>query len=334
VGLGTLTGFGVVHPLPGIWDGATLNTAITLPIGVEAYAVYALAIATDTRPLTTTGRRYAWASAAAALLLGMAGQIAYHLMDTYAPGTAPWWIIAMVSCLPVLVLGAASLLWHLTAKVVDPTPDDVTGWQTSERALSPDDVPASSSLVGDAVASSVASPESLDASWSPSAHESDASPLLLAPRGISAVRTTATHATHATHATQARPARLVTPRPSTSGVSADDDTLRAYVSRAREQRAQAGELAVRRLLAEDGRTAGSARIRAALKAAAAASGVQTPDQTETNHQAPMSSTEESPQGRSTELTTSNDTCIYNPKQRMNTNSKERKPEHATPMQCD
>jgi hypothetical protein len=120
VGLGQLTGFGVVHPLPGIWDGATLNTAITLPIGVEAYAVYALSVATDTRPLTTVGRRYAWASAGAALMLGMAGQIAYHLMDAKTVGMAPWWIVAMVSCLPVLVLGAASLLWHLTAKDTEP----------------------------------------------------------------------------------------------------------------------------------------------------------------------------------------------------------------------
>jgi hypothetical protein len=33
VGLGTLCGFGVVHPLPGIADGFTINTAITLPVG-------------------------------------------------------------------------------------------------------------------------------------------------------------------------------------------------------------------------------------------------------------------------------------------------------------
>src|SRR6266516_176253 len=43
VGLGGLCGFGVIHPLPGIWGGARLNTAITLPVGVEAYATYALA---------------------------------------------------------------------------------------------------------------------------------------------------------------------------------------------------------------------------------------------------------------------------------------------------
>lgn len=35
VGLGELTGFGTVRPLPGIWPGLELDTAITLPIGVE-----------------------------------------------------------------------------------------------------------------------------------------------------------------------------------------------------------------------------------------------------------------------------------------------------------
>ena len=44
VGLGTLTGFGVVHPLPGIADGFTINSAITLPIGVETYTAFALRV--------------------------------------------------------------------------------------------------------------------------------------------------------------------------------------------------------------------------------------------------------------------------------------------------
>ncbi len=106
----------MVHPLPGIWDTLTINTAITLPVGVEAYAVYALAVATDPRPVTTFARRWAWASAAGALLLGMAGQIAYHLLDAHSVRVAPWWVVALVSSLPVLVLGAASLLWHLAAR--------------------------------------------------------------------------------------------------------------------------------------------------------------------------------------------------------------------------
>jgi len=42
VGLGGLCGFGPIHPLPGIADGFTINTAITLPVGVEAYGAYAL----------------------------------------------------------------------------------------------------------------------------------------------------------------------------------------------------------------------------------------------------------------------------------------------------
>jgi hypothetical protein len=140
VGLGTLTGFGVVHPLPGIWDGLTLNTAITLPVGVEAYAVYALSVATDARPLSERARRYAWGSAAAALLLGMGGQIAYHLVDAAGAARAPWWVVALVSCLPVVVLGAASLLWHLAG---DPVPEAV---RAEASALPPLDVPVPDAL--------------------------------------------------------------------------------------------------------------------------------------------------------------------------------------------
>jgi hypothetical protein len=42
VGIAQKTGFGLVRPLPGIWPALHLDTAITLPIGVEAYAAYAL----------------------------------------------------------------------------------------------------------------------------------------------------------------------------------------------------------------------------------------------------------------------------------------------------
>lgn len=44
VGLGGLTGFGPVHLLPGIAPNFQVNTAITLPIGVETYAAYALRV--------------------------------------------------------------------------------------------------------------------------------------------------------------------------------------------------------------------------------------------------------------------------------------------------
>ncbi len=33
-----MTGSGLVSPLPGIWPSLHLDTAITLPVGVEAYA--------------------------------------------------------------------------------------------------------------------------------------------------------------------------------------------------------------------------------------------------------------------------------------------------------
>jgi len=126
VGLGELVGFGVVHPLPGIWDEVTLNTAITLPVGVEAYAMYALSVATSTAPITRAARRFAWISSVAALALGMVGQVAYHLMAADQMTSAPWPIVAAVSCLPVLVLGVASVLWHLAGQTASPASDTAT----------------------------------------------------------------------------------------------------------------------------------------------------------------------------------------------------------------
>jgi hypothetical protein len=36
VGIAQKTGFGLVSPLPDIWPSLHLDTAITLPVGVEA----------------------------------------------------------------------------------------------------------------------------------------------------------------------------------------------------------------------------------------------------------------------------------------------------------
>ena len=114
VGIGTMTGFGQIHPLPGIWDGLHLNTAITLPIGVEAYAAYALRIWLASGLLVSgRTRRFAKWSAIASLLLGMAGQVAYHLLTEAGARHAPWGITTAVSCLPVLVLGMGSALTHM-----------------------------------------------------------------------------------------------------------------------------------------------------------------------------------------------------------------------------
>lgn len=110
VGLGERTGFGVVQPFPGIpyLDGVTVNTAITLPIGVETYAAYALRVWLS-GAANDRARRFARWSATISLVLGGAGQVAYHLMvvGRFDPVTI------VVSCLPVAVLGMGVALAHL-----------------------------------------------------------------------------------------------------------------------------------------------------------------------------------------------------------------------------
>ncbi|MGO1057467.1 ABC transporter permease [Crossiella sp. CA198] len=113
VGLGKLTGFGPVDLLPGIAGGFVLNTAITLPIGVEAYAAFALRVWLSGATRSAKARRFAKVSAVGSLLLGMAGQGAYHLMTAAGMTQAPWQITAFVSCLPVVVLGCGAALAHL-----------------------------------------------------------------------------------------------------------------------------------------------------------------------------------------------------------------------------
>ncbi|MEV6695080.1 ABC transporter permease [Micromonospora sp. NPDC051196] len=112
VGLGGLTGFGVVHPLPGIADGFAINTAITLPIGVETYGAYALYVWLSGR-VPDRARRFAKWSAIASLLVGALGQVAYHLLVAAGVQVAPWWITTAVACLPVAVLGMGAALAHL-----------------------------------------------------------------------------------------------------------------------------------------------------------------------------------------------------------------------------
>ncbi|MFI7429799.1 ABC transporter permease [Micromonospora sp. NPDC049836] len=112
VGLGGLTGFGVVHPLPGIADGVSLNTAITLPIGVETYGAYALYVWLSGR-VPDRARAFARWSALGSLAVGALGQVAYHLLAAAGVTAAPWWITTAVACLPVAVLGMGAALAHL-----------------------------------------------------------------------------------------------------------------------------------------------------------------------------------------------------------------------------
>ncbi|MEU8330021.1 ABC transporter permease [Micromonospora sp. NPDC048839] len=112
VGLGGLTGFGIVHPLPGIWDSLSINSAITLPIGVETYGAYALYVWLSGR-VPAPALRFAKWSALGSLVVGALGQVAYHLLVAAGITSAPWWITTAVACLPVAVLGMGAALAHL-----------------------------------------------------------------------------------------------------------------------------------------------------------------------------------------------------------------------------
>jgi hypothetical protein len=144
VGLGTLCGFGLVQPFPGIvsWH---LNTAITLPIGVEAYGAYALG-AWLTPGTPARARTFARRSALGALALGMLGQVVYHLLAAAHAARAPWPVVVLVACLPVVTLGFGAGLTHLLR-----VPDDPDAAPLDERrgvepatvlAADPDPVPA------------------------------------------------------------------------------------------------------------------------------------------------------------------------------------------------
>lgn len=119
VGLGRLTGFGPIQLLPGIWDDLTINSAITLPIGVEAYAAFALRVWLSGSTHTDRARRFAKWSALGSLALGMVGQVAYHLMSAASVTQAPWPVTTLVSCLPVVVLGSGAALAHLVRDSTD-----------------------------------------------------------------------------------------------------------------------------------------------------------------------------------------------------------------------
>jgi hypothetical protein len=137
VGIGQMTGFGQVHPLPGIWGSFHLDTAVTLPVGVEAYAAYALrAWLSASAAVSDRTRRFARWSAIGSLLLGMAGQVAYHLLAQARVAHAPWGITTAVSCLPVLVLGMGAALAHLLR--ADAHRTDLAGQAGSPR---PDQAP-------------------------------------------------------------------------------------------------------------------------------------------------------------------------------------------------
>jgi len=145
VGIAHMTGFGLVCPLPGIWPSLHLDTTITLPVGVEAYAAYALrAWLGSGQHVSPRTRRFAKWSAIGSFALGMAGQIAYHLLAQAQMTRAPWAITTLVSCLPVLVLGMGTALAHMLhadaaaadtgSKTAAPAGARSPAWSAADRA--------------------------------------------------------------------------------------------------------------------------------------------------------------------------------------------------------
>ncbi len=139
VGIAQKTGFGLVAPLPGIWPSLHLDTAITLPVGVEAYATYALRawLARDSA-ISARRRRFAKWSAISSFALAMAGQVAYHyhLKAQAGMARAPWAVTTVVSCLPVLVLGMGTALAHMLRADAAEAPGSGTGQPAVLRPVS------------------------------------------------------------------------------------------------------------------------------------------------------------------------------------------------------
>lgn len=131
VGLGTMCGFGLIHPLPGIWDAARIDTAITLPVGVEAYGTYALYVWLSGEVSDET-RLFARNSALGALALGCLGQIAFHLLAAAHWAVAPWPVVVAVACLPVVTLALAATLFH--RRRADPGPAEQAAQEATGEA--------------------------------------------------------------------------------------------------------------------------------------------------------------------------------------------------------
>ena len=139
VGIAQKTGFGLVSPLPGIWPSLHLDTSITLPVGVEAYAAYALrAWLAGEHSISGRTRRFAKWSAICSFALGMAGQVAYHLLAQAGAARAPWPVTTIVSCLPVLVLAMGTTLAHMLRADAAPDGPDSGGTAGPATAWSPD----------------------------------------------------------------------------------------------------------------------------------------------------------------------------------------------------
>jgi hypothetical protein len=114
VGLGGLAGFGPVTLLPGIADHFQVNLAVTLPTGMELYAVIGLRVWISDHTRAPRTRRFAMWSSITALVVGCLGQVAYHVLSAATVhSNTPMIITVCVSCIPVVLLGTGAALFHL-----------------------------------------------------------------------------------------------------------------------------------------------------------------------------------------------------------------------------
>jgi hypothetical protein len=153
VGLGGMCGFGLVQPFPGIapWH---LDTAITLPVGVEAYGAYALGAWLRPDGIPARARAFAKRSAIGSLALGMSGQVIFHLLAAAHSPRAPWPVVVAVACMPVAVLGFGAGLTHLL-RAAGPEPEPVAA--APPEAAEPQAVKVPSPVPADAESAAEAS---------------------------------------------------------------------------------------------------------------------------------------------------------------------------------
>jgi hypothetical protein len=130
--------------------------------GVEAYAAYALrAWLTREDWISGRTRRFARCSAICSFALGMAGQVAYHLLAQAGSARAPWPVTTLVSCLPVLVLAMGTALAHMLradahtatggpdhAGTAGPAAPRSAGWSAGDQAGPAQDQSAARSKSG------------------------------------------------------------------------------------------------------------------------------------------------------------------------------------------
>ncbi|WP_401001042.1 helix-turn-helix domain-containing protein [Agromyces sp. GXQ0307] len=111
VELGRMAGFGPVNLLPGITN-LEVDLSITLPIGMETYAAWAMGAWLTKKSIDPAARAYAKWSTFVSLAIGMSGQVAYHLLSAAGVERAPWPVVVGVASVSVAVLGMASMLAH------------------------------------------------------------------------------------------------------------------------------------------------------------------------------------------------------------------------------